>query len=77
IDLRDYKSLVPAVKAIEIDIKKIYDRLTEIAQSSAPLEKIARKSAVKDGDFAVFDFVGFVVGVAFVVGKAVYYPLQI
>ncbi|KLD96397.1 trigger factor [Aliarcobacter butzleri] len=77
IDLGDYKSLVPAVKAIEIDIKKIDDRLTEIAQSSAPLEKIARKRAVKDGDFAVIDFEGFVDGVAFEGGKAEKYPLQI
>lgn len=77
IDLGDYKSLVPAVKAIEIDIKKIDDRLTEIAQSSAPLEKIARKRAVKDGDFAVIDFEGFVDGVAFDGGKAEKYPLQI
>ncbi|MCG3719379.1 trigger factor, partial [Aliarcobacter butzleri] len=69
--------LVPAVKAIEIDIKKIDDRLTEIAQSSAPLEKIARKRAVKDGDFAVIDFEGFVDGVAFDGGKAEKYPLQI
>ncbi|MCG3651371.1 trigger factor [Aliarcobacter butzleri] len=77
IDLGDYKSLVPAVKAIEIDIKKIDDRLTEIAQSSAPLEKIARKRAVKDGDFAVIDFEGFVDGIAFDGGKAEKYPLQI
>lgn len=77
IDLGDYKSLVPAVKAIEIDIKKIDDRLTEIAQSSAPLERIARKRAVKDGDFAVIDFEGFVDGVAFDGGKAEKYPLQI
>ncbi|MDN5063935.1 trigger factor [Aliarcobacter butzleri] len=77
IDLGDYKSLVPSVKAIEIDIKKIDDRLTEIAQSSAPLEKIARKRAVKDGDFAVIDFEGFVDGVAFDGGKAEKYPLQI
>lgn len=77
IDLGDYKSLVPVVKAIEIDIKKIDDRLTEIAQSSAPLEKIARKRAVKDGDFAVIDFEGFVDGVAFDGGKAEKYPLQI
>lgn len=77
IDLGDYKSLVPPVKAIEIDIKKIDDRLTEIAQSSAPLEKIARKRAVKDGDFAVIDFEGFVDGVAFDGGKAEKYPLQI
>ena len=73
----DYKSLVPAVEAKEIDIKEIDARLEEIAKSSAPLEKISRKRAVKDGDYAVIDFEGFVDGVAFDGGKAEKYPLQI
>ncbi len=77
IDLGDYKSLVPEVKDIDVDIKEIDARLTEIASSSAPLEKIARKRAVKDGDFALIDFEGFVDGVAFEGGKAEKYPLQI
>jgi trigger factor len=77
IDLGDYKSLVPEVKAIEVAIEKIDERLTEIAKESAPLQKIARKRAVKDGDFAVIDFEGFVDGVAFEGGKAEKYPLQI
>ncbi len=77
IDLGDYKSLIPEVKDIDVDIKEIDARLTEIASSSAPLEKIARKRAVKDGDFALIDFEGFVDGVAFEGGKAEKYPLQI
>src|SRR5574344_1747147 len=77
INLGDYKSLVPEVKAIEVAIEKIDERLTEIAKESAPLQKIARKRAVKDGDFAVIDFEGFVDGVAFEGGKAEKYPLQI
>ncbi|RBQ26939.1 trigger factor [Arcobacter sp. CECT 9188] len=77
IDLGDYKSLVPAVKDIEVGIEKIDARLTEIAGQSAPLAKIARKRAVKDGDYAVIDFEGFVDGVAFEGGKAEKYPLHI
>lgn len=77
IDLGDYKSLVPAVEEKEIDVALIDERLTEIAKSSAPLEKIARKRAAKEGDFAVIDFEGFVDGVAFDGGKAEKYPLQI
>ena len=77
VDLGDYKSLVPAVEQKEIDIKEIDARLEEIAKSSAPLEKIARKRAVKDGDHAVIDFEGFVDGVAFDGGKAEKYPLHI
>jgi len=77
IDLGDYKSLVPAVEDKEIDVKEIDARLTEIAASSAPLAKIARKRAVKDGDYALIDFEGFVDGVAFEGGKAEKYPLEI
>ena len=77
IDLGDYKLLVPAVEDKEIDVKEIDARLEEIAKSSAPLEKITRKRAVKDGDHAVIDFEGFVDGIAFDGGKAEKYPLQI
>ena len=77
IDLGDYKSLVPTVENKEVDAKEIDARLEEIAKSSAPLEKIARKRAVKDGDYAVIDFEGFVEGIAFDGGKAEKYPLQI
>ena len=77
INLGDYKSLVPKVKAIDVGIEKIDARLTEIASQSAPLEKITRKRAAKEGDFAVIDFEGFVDGVAFEGGKAEKYPLQI
>lgn len=75
IDLGDYKTLVPEVKAVEVGIEKIDARLTEIASQSAPLEKISRKRAAKDGDYAVIDFEGFVDGVAFEGGKAEKYPL--
>lgn len=77
IDLGDYKTLVPEVKEIEVGIEKIDARLTEIASQSAPLEKISRKRAAKEGDYAVIDFEGFVDGVAFEGGKAEKYPLQL
>ncbi|CAM3975869.1 trigger factor [Arcobacter cloacae] len=77
VDLGDYKSLIPAVENKEADIKDVEARLEEIAKSSAPLAKIARKRAVKEGDFAVIDFEGFVDGVAFEGGKAEKYPLEI
>ncbi len=77
IDLGDYKSLLPTVEDKEIDAKEIDARLEEIAKSSAPLAKIAKKRAAKDSDHAVIDFEGFVDGVAFEGGKAEKYPLQI
>ncbi len=77
IELGDYKSLIPAIEDKIVDTKEVDARLEEIAKSSAPLEKIARKRAVKDGDYAVIDFEGFVDGVAFEGGKAEKYPLHI
>ena len=77
IDLGDYKLLLPAIEDKDIDAKIIDDRLEEIAKSSAPLEKLAKKRAVKDGDHAVIDFEGFVDGIAFEGGKAEKYPLHV
>ncbi|AXX93050.1 trigger factor [Malaciobacter molluscorum LMG 25693] len=77
VDLGDYKSLIPAVEDKEISDKEIEERLEEMSKSSAPLEKIKRKRMVREGDFAVIDFEGFVDGVAFEGGKAEKYPLEI
>lgn len=77
IDLGDYKSLVPTVEVKAADEAEVNKRLEDIAKSQAPLEKIKRKRAVKEGDFAVIDFEGFVDGVAFDGGKAEKYTLEI
>ncbi len=77
IDLGDYKSLVPTVEVKSADEKEVNEKLEEIAKSQAPLEKIKRKRMVKEGDFAVIDFEGFVDGVAFDGGKAEKYTLEI
>mgnify|MGYP000526424436 CR=1 FL=1 len=77
IDLGDYKSLIPAIEDKIVDVKEVDARLEEISKSSAPLEKIARKRAVKEDDYAVIDFEGFVDGVAFEGGKAEKYPLHV
>lgn len=76
-DLGDYKSLIPEVKEKKVAAKDIDARIEEMTKQSAPLEKIARKRMVRDGDFAVIDFEGFVDGVAFEGGKAEKYPLEV
>jgi len=77
VELGDYKALVPEVEVKAVDEKEIDSRIEEMAKSSAPLEKIKRKRMVREGDFAVIDFEGFVDGVAFEGGKAEKYPLEI
>lgn len=77
IDLGDYKALLPEVKEADVSDKEVEDRVMLMASKSAPLEKIARKRALKSGDYAVIDFEGFVDGEAFEGGKAEQYTLEI
>ncbi len=77
VELGDYKALVPEVKLEAIDKKDIDSRIEDMAKQSAPLEKIKRKRMVREKDFAVIDFEGFVDGVAFDGGKAEKYALEI
>jgi trigger factor len=77
IDLGDYKSLVPAVESKEATEEEINARLEQMAKQNAPLQKIARKRMVREGDHVVIDFEGFVDGVAFDGGKAEEYVLEI
>jgi len=76
-DLGDYKALLPEIKTKKITAKEIDEKLNEMAAHSAPLEKIKRKRAVKEGDFVVIDFEGFKDGVAFEGGKAESHTLEI
>jgi len=77
IDLGDYKSLLPEVKTKKVMAKDVDERLDTMAKQSAPLAKIKRKRAVKDGDNTLIDFEGFVDGVAFDGGKAEKHALKI
>jgi trigger factor len=77
VNLGDYKALLPEVEDKAVDAAEIDAKLEEMAKQSAPLAKIARKRMVRDGDFAVIDFEGFVDGVAFDGGKAEGHALEI
>ncbi|OUR74218.1 trigger factor [Arcobacter sp. 31_11_sub10_T18] len=77
IELGDYKALLPEVKTKKVMAKDVDERLDTMAKQSAPLEKLKRKRAAKDGDFTLIDFEGFVDEVAFDGGKAEKYSLQI
>ncbi|NQY93117.1 MAG: trigger factor [Campylobacteraceae bacterium] len=77
IELGDYKALLPEVKTKKVLAKDVDERLDTMAKQSAPLEKLKRKRAAKDGDFTLIDFEGFVDEVAFDGGKAENYSLEI
>ena len=77
VELGDYKALVPEVENKEVSEDDVNERLETMAKSSAPLQKIKRKRMVREGDFALIDFEGFVDGVAFDGGKGEQYALEI
>ncbi len=77
IDLGDYKALLPEIKTKKVTVKEVDARIDEMASSQAPLQKIKRKRAVKDGDYAIIDFEGFKDGESFAGGKAEGHSLQI
>ena len=77
IELGDYKSLLPEIKAKKVTAKEIDERINQMAAGDAPLTKIKRKRKAKSGDFAVIDFEGFKDGVAFDGGKADNHVLEI
>ena len=77
IDLGDYKGLLPEVKLKKVAKKDLDAKLKEIASQGAELTKIARKRMVKDQDYTLIDFEGFVDGVAFDGGKGEGHSLQI
>jgi len=65
VDLSSHVSLVPDFKKPEIDEKDVTARISELAQSQAPLVDIKRNRKMKEGDTAVIDFEGSIDGVLF------------
>ena len=65
VDLSSHVSLVPDFKKPAIADKDVTARITELAQSQAPLVDIKRNRKMKAGDVAVIDFEGSVDGVLF------------
>ena len=65
VDLSAHASLVPDFEKPAIDEKDVTARITELAQSQAPLVDIKRNRKMKEGDTAVIDFEGSIDGVLF------------
>lgn len=76
LNLEGFEELIPTYeepKATKDEIKAEIDKFLKLL---APLEKV-KKSTLESGDFAKFDFEGFVDGKAFDGGKAEDYVLEI
>ncbi len=77
IKIDGYKDLVPDIKRPKVAKKDVQERLDEMLKASATLKKVDKKRVLKKGDYALFDFEGFVDGEAFAGGSAKAYTLEI
>ena len=77
VDLKGYEALIPKFSAPKAEKKELDEKKRELLKSLATTEPIKSKRALKKGDFAKFDFEGFVDGVAFEGGKAENFTLEI
>jgi trigger factor len=77
IDTADYKKVIPSYDEPTVSAEEIEERIDMLTAQVAPLETIEETRPLAKGDVAVFDFEGFVDGVAFEGGKADNYELEI
>ena len=76
VDIKGYESLFPAYEAPKVEQKEIDERIDNMLKIFGSLEKSSKEELGK-GDFAKFDFEGFVDGKTFEGGKAENYILEI
>lgn len=77
IKLDDYEKLIPKYEIPKVSKEEIDKKKEELLKRFATAEAIKTKRALKEGDFAKFDFEGFIEGKAFEGGKAENYVLEI
>ena len=77
INIEGYKEMIPDFKAPEVTEEEVEERVNEMLKSSAPIEKIKEDRPLKEGDYALIDFEGFIDGEPFQGGSAKAYTLQI
>lgn len=71
-----YEKLIPEHSTPRVTKKDVEARIEEFLKMLAPIEKVDKKELEK-GDYAKFDFEGFIDGEAFEGGKAENYVLEI
>ena len=76
INIEGYESAIPEFEIPSVSDDEKNAQITDFLKAVAPLEK-SDKDTLEKGDYAKFDFEGFVDGVAFDGGKAQNYVLEI
>jgi trigger factor len=77
IETKDYKKLAPKYEKPTVDDKEVQERLDKLLETNSPFKKVKEDRPLKDGDQALFDFVGKIDGKEFEGGKAENYELVI
>lgn len=77
VNLQGYEALIPKFETPKVSKKELDEKKKEILKTLATTEPIKTKRALKEGDFAKFDFEGFVDDKAFEGGKAENFTLEI
>lgn len=75
--LDDYERHIPEYDEPKVTEKEVDEKREELLRAHAVLEPIKVERALQEGDFARFDFEGFVDGKPFEGGKAANYVLEI
>ncbi|EIO6069222.1 trigger factor [Campylobacter upsaliensis] len=75
--LDGYEKCIPKFSTPKVSKKEIDEKKNELLKRYATTEAIKTKRALKEGDYAKFDFEGFINGKAFDGGKAENYVLEI
>ncbi|MCI6989503.1 MAG: trigger factor [Campylobacter sp.] len=76
ISVDGYEEIIPTYSTPRVTKKEIEEKVNEFLKVIAPIQKI-EKEILEKGDYAKFDFEGFVDGVAFDGGKAKDFVLEI
>ncbi|EAJ2423837.1 trigger factor [Campylobacter upsaliensis] len=75
--LDGYEKCIPEFSTPKVSKKEIDEKKNELLKRYATTEAIKTKRALKEGDYAKFDFEGFIDGKTFDGGKAENYVLEI
>ncbi len=76
-NIEGYKELIPDFEVPEVTDEEVQNRIDEMLKSTAPIQKIKEDRPLKEGDFALIDFEGFIDGEPFQGGSAEGYTLEI
>ncbi|MDR2790809.1 MAG: trigger factor [Campylobacteraceae bacterium] len=77
VKLEGYEECIPEFKLPSVAKKEVDERIDSLLKAFAPLKAAETKRGLKNGDFAVIDFEGFIDGAAFEGGKAQNHTLEI